>query len=61
MERTQNNHVFAAIYAYAKLELAKLNHDYNHFTIKSQICMASLKRAMELLSVFNMGENGAFA
>jgi hypothetical protein len=60
-ERTQSNHVFAAIYAYAKLELAKLNHGYNHFAAKSQIYMASLKRAMELLSAFNMGDNGVLA
>jgi hypothetical protein len=54
-ERTQSNHVFAAIYGYVKLELAKLNHGYNHFAAKSQIYMASLKRTMELLSAFNMG------
>jgi hypothetical protein len=61
MERTQSNHVFAAIYAYVKLELIKLNHGYNHFAVKAQIYMASLKKAMELLSAFNMGDNGALA
>ncbi|MDR2177978.1 MAG: transposase, partial [Treponema sp.] len=60
-ERRQSNHVFASIYAYVKLELTKLNHGNNHFEIKSQIYMASLKRAMELLSAFNTGDNGAFA
>jgi hypothetical protein len=60
-ERTQSNHIFASIYAYVKLELAKLKHGNNHFAIKSQIYMASLKRAMELLSAFNTGDNGAFA
>jgi hypothetical protein len=60
-ERTQSNHIFAAIYAYVKLELAKLNHGYNHFAVKSQIYLASLKRAMELLSAFNMGDNGVLA
>jgi hypothetical protein len=44
-----------------KLELIKLNHGYNHFAVKSQIYLASLKRAMELLSAYNMGDNGAFA
>jgi hypothetical protein len=53
-ERTQSNHIFASLYAYVKLEIAKLNHGYNHFAIKSQIYMASLKRTMELLSAFNM-------
>jgi hypothetical protein len=60
-ERTQSNHVFASIYACAKLELAKLKHGYNHFAIKSQIYLASLKRAMELLSAFNLGDNGVLA
>jgi hypothetical protein len=60
-ERTQSNHVFASIYAYTKLELAKLNHGYNHFAVKSQIYLASLKKSMELLSAFNMGDNSAFA
>jgi hypothetical protein len=59
-ERTQSNHVFAS-YAYAKLELAKLKHGYNHFAIKSQIYLASLRRAMELLSAFNLGDNGVLA
>jgi hypothetical protein len=60
-ERTQSNHIFASIYAYVKLELAKLNHGNNHFAIKSKIYMASPKRTMELLSAFNTGDNGAFA
>jgi hypothetical protein len=60
-ERTQSNHVFASIYAYTKLELAKLSHGYNHFAVKSQIYPASLKRAMELLSAFNLGDNGVLA
>jgi hypothetical protein len=59
--KTQSNQVFASIYAYVKLELIKLNHGYNHFAVKSQIYLASLKRAMELLSAFNMGDNGTFA
>jgi hypothetical protein len=60
-ERTQSNHVFAAIYGYVKLELAKLNHGYKHFAIKSQIYMASLRRAMELLSAYNMEDTSVFA
>ncbi|MDR2784463.1 MAG: hypothetical protein LBB83_00960, partial [Treponema sp.] len=56
--KTQGNHIFALIYGYMKLELARLNHGYNHFAVKSQIYLASLKRAMELLSVFNLGDNG---
>jgi hypothetical protein len=41
--------------------LAKLNHGYNHFAVKSQVYLASLKRAMELLSAFNLGDNGVLA
>jgi hypothetical protein len=59
--KTQSNHIFASIYAYAKLEIIKLNQGYNHFAVKSQIYLASLRRAMELLSAFNMGDNGLFA
>jgi hypothetical protein len=59
--RTQGNHIFASIYGYVKLEVARLNHGYNHFAVKSQIYLASLKRAMELLSAFNLGSNGLIA
>jgi hypothetical protein len=56
-----SNHAFASKYAHVKLELIKLNHGYNHFAVRSQIYLAPLKRAMELLFVFNTGDNGAFA
>ncbi|MDR2448123.1 MAG: hypothetical protein LBD58_12690 [Treponema sp.] len=59
--RSQSNHIFASIYGYVKLESARLNRGYNHFAIKSQIYLASLKRAMELLSAFNPGDNGPLA
>ncbi|MDR0637728.1 MAG: hypothetical protein LBG27_02300, partial [Spirochaetaceae bacterium] len=59
--KTRSNQVFAPVYAYVKLELIKLNRGHNHFAVKSQIYLASLKRAMELLSAFNMEDNGAFA
>jgi hypothetical protein len=54
-KRTQSNHIFASIYGYVKLELAGVNHEYNHFAMKSMIYPASLKRAMELLSTFYYG------
>jgi hypothetical protein len=59
--KTQSSHIFASIYGYVKLEAAKLNHGYNHFAVKSQIYRASLKRAMELPSTFNLGDNGLLA
>jgi hypothetical protein len=46
---------------YVKLEVVRLNHGYNHFAIKPQIYLASLKQAMELLSAFNLGDNGLLA
>jgi hypothetical protein len=52
--KTQSNHIFTSIYGYVKLEVAKLNHGYNHFAVKSQIYLVSLKQAMELLSAFNL-------
>jgi hypothetical protein len=60
-ERTQSERVFAATYAYAKLELAKLNRGCNHFAVKPPIYLGSLKRAMELLSALNTGDNNVFA
>jgi hypothetical protein len=60
-KRTQSNHIFASIYGYVKLELARVNHGCNHFAMKSMIYPASLKWAIELLSTFNMGDNGTLA
>jgi hypothetical protein len=59
--RTQSNHIFTSIYAYVKLELMKVRFGYNHFAVKSKIYRASLKKAMELLTSFNMGDYAAFA
>lgn len=44
-ERTQSNHVFAAIFAFVKLEMLKQSKQVNHFAIKTMIYMASLKNA----------------
>jgi hypothetical protein len=59
--KTQSGHTFASIYGRVKPEAAKLNRGYNHFAVKSQIYLASLKRAMELLSAFNMEDKGLLA
>jgi hypothetical protein len=42
-ERTQSNHLFAAIFAYVKLEMLKLSTKLNHFAMKAKIYMASMK------------------
>jgi len=44
-ERTQGNHVFAAIFAYVKLEMLKQATNLNHFAMKTKIYMASMMTA----------------
>jgi hypothetical protein len=44
-ERTQGNHIFAAIYAYVKLEMLKLATSANHFALKTKIYIASMMTA----------------
>jgi hypothetical protein len=39
----------------------KVRFGYNHFAVKSRIYKASLKKAMELLTSFNMGDYAALA
>ena len=48
-ERTQSNHIFAAIYGYVKLEKIKMEQKINHFALKMMIYMESLKAAMRLI------------
>jgi hypothetical protein len=46
---------------YAKVEAARINHGNNHAAAKWMIYLALLKRTMELLSTFNMEDNGLLA
>ena len=48
--KTQNNHVFASILAYIKLEKLKFANKMNHFAIKSKIYIAALKTAFKELN-----------
>jgi KaiC/GvpD/RAD55 family RecA-like ATPase len=48
-EKTQNNHIFAALYGYSKLEILKLATGFNHFSIKTKIYMTAMKSAMTAL------------
>jgi hypothetical protein len=59
--KTQSNHIFTSIYTYVKLEWMKVRFGYDHFAVKSRIYKASLKKAMELLTSFNMGDYAALA
>lgn len=45
MERTQKNHIFAAMYGLVQLEKLKIVHKLNHFALKHKIYLAGLKAA----------------
>ncbi len=47
--RTQNNHFFAALCAYLKLELLKGNTKLNHFALKSKLYLRALQSAYAAL------------
>jgi IS4 transposase len=60
--RTQSSHIFAAIYAYAKLEKLKRATKLNHFAIKTKIYLASMKTAMAAFQgLWETTQNLAFA
>ena len=50
--RTQNNHFFASIYAYFKLELLKYNTRLNHFALKAKLYLQALKTSLAELHKF---------
>jgi hypothetical protein len=47
--RTQQNHFFASIYAYVKLELLKAKTKLNHFAMKSKLYIEALRASMHEL------------
>lgn len=47
--RTQQNHFFASIYAYVKLELLKAKTKLNHFAMKSKLYIEALRTSMNEL------------
>jgi IS4 transposase len=47
--RTQQNHFFASIYAYVKLELLKAQTKLNHFAMKSKLYIEALRASMNEL------------
>ncbi|MGI0059861.1 MAG: IS701 family transposase [Nitrosotalea sp.] len=47
--RTQQNHFFASIYAYYKLEVLKIKTNLNHFAIKAKLYIQALRASMEQL------------
>ena len=46
---TQNNHVFAALYAFFKLECLKIKHKANHFAIRAKLLIRANQMAYEEL------------
>ena len=49
--RTQNNHIFAALYSVYKLECLKIRHQINHFALRSKIYLNALKSAFQELQL----------
>lgn len=47
--RTQQNHFFASIYAYFKLEMLKIKTKLNHFAIKTKLYVHALRASMTTL------------
>lgn len=47
--RTQQNHFFASIYAYYKLELLKIKTKLNHFALKAKLYVQALRASMTTL------------
>jgi hypothetical protein len=45
MEKSQKNHLFAAMFGLVQLEKLKIAHKMNHFALKHKIYMAALKSA----------------
>ena len=48
---TQNNHVFAAIYAFFKLECLKMKHHRNHFALRAHLYLKAIRVAFDELQL----------
>jgi hypothetical protein len=49
--KTQSNHLFAAIFAYVKLERLKFASKMNHFVLKTKVYQQALKTAFKELTI----------
>ena len=49
VKKTQQNHFFASIYAFVKLECLKIKNSMNHFAIKTRLYINALKASMKEL------------
>jgi putative transposase ISC1217 len=48
---TQNNHVFAALYAFFKLECLKIKRHLNHFALRTHLDLKAIRLAFDELQV----------
>jgi len=48
---TQNNHIFAALYAVFKLECLKIKHNLNHFALRAHLYLKAIRIAFDELQV----------
>ena len=56
--RTQSNHFFACLWAYAKLESLSIHMKLNHFAMKARIYKAAIKSAYTELQALREGVTG---
>lgn len=49
--RTQNNHIFMAIYAVFKLECVKIKHKANHFALRAKFLIRATQQAYAELQI----------
>lgn len=48
---TQNNHIFAALYAVFKLECLKIKHNLNHFALRAHLYLKAIQIAFDELQL----------
>ena len=48
---TQNNHVFAALYAFFKLECLEIKQHLNHFDLRAHLYLKAIRVAFDELQV----------
>ena len=58
MVEKKQNHLFASVLAYVKLEKLKFSNRMNHFALKSKLYLAAIRAAFkELYILKNMNDN----
>lgn len=60
-QRTQQNHLFATILAYIKLEKLKFANKMNHFAMKSKLYLTAIKAAFKELNQIKNNQSTGYA